>query len=65
MKIAIATGDPGGIGPEISIKAALDIAGQNRASPVALIEAVERLAGAYQTPRSKFQVQSSKSKLEP
>jgi len=47
MKIAIATGDPDGIGPEISLKTALDIAGQNRASPAALIEAVERLAGAY------------------
>ena len=47
MKIAIATGDPAGIEPEISLKAALDIAGQNRASPAALIEAVERLASAH------------------
>jgi 4-hydroxy-L-threonine phosphate dehydrogenase PdxA len=38
---------------------ALDIAGQNRASPAALIEAVERLAGACNpVPSSMFQVQS-------
>jgi hypothetical protein len=43
--IAIATGDPAGIGPEVSLKAALDIAGRNRASPAAMIEAVRRLTG--------------------
>ena len=112
MKIAIATGDPAGIGPEISLKAALDPgvraicrpvvigdrgvlethaqrcglslegielverkqlkAGELRigmidaahgratldSAEAAIIEAVKRLAGAYQTPRSKFQFKS-------
>ncbi len=89
-KIAIALGDPAGIGPEIALKAALDarlrrvcrpvlvgdprvvathaalcglaprlaaahgsaldLAGKNRASPEAMVEAVRRLAGVPAEP---------------
>ena len=39
--IAIAIGDPAGIGPEI----ALDIAGQGTADPSSLIRTIERISG--------------------
>ena len=48
MKIAIATGDPAGIGPEISLKAALDPAVRNACNPIVVSDpgVVERHAKA-------------------
>src|SRR3954454_5516234 len=47
-KIAIAAGDPAGIGPEISLKAALDPAVRNACRPIVVgdIEVIERHARA-------------------
>ena len=46
-KIAIATGDPAGIGPEITLKAALDPTVRNACHPIVVSDrgVVERHAG--------------------
>jgi 4-hydroxy-L-threonine phosphate dehydrogenase PdxA len=44
-KIAIATGDPAGIGPEISLKAALDPAVRDMCHPI-VVSVTPRRAGS-------------------